>query len=325
MGYKVVKKKPVVLLPFKSSSLSPAIGRMLDENLSTEMGRSGVFDVLNNAPDFSLDATLKMPKENLDMFRLAEMSDIQYLVVPRIEKENDNFKVIADLYDVTRITGVAQYTRECNCPFEDVVFLVLADLSEKFSKGKFALGKQCPPDMVKFDKSTYTMGSPVKYDNNSVATVRVNNFCIDKYEFPNVLGRDVETEKTWAEAQEACRSRHKRLCSEFEWEYACRGKFNLFYPYGNQYDSKKCNTETKKQERAGSLVDCHGESNVYDMSGNVNEWTGSNWDANISNKVIRGGGWFSGAKESRCTLRFSNHPNTRARPIGFRCCQSLEN
>lgn len=325
MGYKAVKKKPTVLLPFKSGSLSPAIGRMLDENIVTELVKTGVFDVQNRYPDFNLDIALKMPLASLDLYRLAELSDIQYLVIPRIEKAGTSFKVTADLYDVTRLTTISQYSRECNCPFEDVVFIILADLSQQFSRARFDLDTLCPGDMVRFGKNTYTMGSAVKYDNNPVGTARVNSFCIDKYEFPNVLGRDVEAEKTWIEAYEACRSRNKRLCTEFEWEYACRGQFNLFYPYGNQYDEKKCNTEGKKAERVGSTVECHGEALVYDMSGNVNEWTGSNWDANIQNKVIRGGGWFSGEKESRCTLRFSNHPVTRAKAIGFRCCKSIEN
>jgi formylglycine-generating enzyme required for sulfatase activity len=228
------------------------------------------------------------------------------------------------MFDVRRIHLVGRYARECNCPFEDVVFLILPDLANKLSQVKFNLEKKCPGDMVKIAKTTYTMGSSVPYDNNPAVSVRVNNFCIDKYEYPNTLGREPVTGKNWYEAHKLCARLGKRLCSEYEWEYACRGKFNFFYPYGNQYSEEKCNTEGKKAKKSGSFLKCHGENYVYDMSGNINEWTGSNWDANIRNKVIRGGGWFSGSKESRCTLRFSNRPKTRANPIGFRCCLSIK-
>jgi len=263
--------------------------------------------------------------ENLDIYRLAELSDIQYLIVPQIEKIGDNFKLTAELFDVKRITALARYERECNCPFEDVVFLMLADLADQFSKCKLELDKECPAGMVKFEKSNYTMGSSIKYDNNPVGTIMVNPFCIDQYEYPNIPGKEPEAEKSWREANQICAKAGKRLCTEFEWEHACRGKFNLLYPYGNQYDDHRCNTEGTKAERIGDRVDCHGEALVYDMSGNLNEWTGSNWDANIQNKVIRGGGWFSSEKEARCTLRFSNNPDTRAKAIGFRCCKSIDN
>ncbi len=56
--------------------------------------------------------------------------------------------------------------------------------------------------MIRFDKTTYTMGSAVKYDNNAVGSAHVKPFCIDKYEYPNILGNAVEVEKTWMEAEQ---------------------------------------------------------------------------------------------------------------------------
>jgi formylglycine-generating enzyme required for sulfatase activity len=297
---------------------------MLNENFISELVKPGVLDIQNRYPGFSLDKTLNMVVDNLDVYRLSEISRVEYLVIPAIEKVGDGFRISAELFDVKRMALIARYVRECSCPFEDVVFLILPDLAAKLSKARFTLDKHCPDGMVPMSKATYTMGSAEKYDNNSMVTVNVNAFCIDKYEYPNVLGADPVVEKTWYEAHELCKSKGKRLCTEYEWEHACRGKYNFLYPYGNQYQSGKCNTEGRKAKRAGDFVDCHGKSMIYDMSGNINEWTGSNWDANISNKVIRGGGWFSGQKESRCTLRFSNRQNTRAKPIGFRCCKSIK-
>lgn len=322
-GYKNVKKKKLLILPVMSLSLSSPICRMLDENLITESVKPGLFDVLNRYPDFNLDMALGMPSEALDFYKLAEVSDIEYILRPRVEKTEDSFHVEADLIDVKRISSIASYTRNCGCPFEDVVFLMIPELCDKMSKARFELETDCPKEMVKFDKAAYTMGSPNKYDNNPEVQVRVNPFCMDKYEFPNTLGHDPVLEKTWYEADSLCKTVGKRLCTEFEWEYSCRGKFNWFYPYGNQYNEALCNTEGKESKPAGSFLNCHTESLIYDLSGNLNEWTGSNWDANIKNKVIRGGAYFSGEKDSKCTLRFSNRPNIKAKAIGFRCCKSV--
>jgi hypothetical protein len=322
-GYKNIKKKKTLILPVGSATLSPPICKMLDENLITESVKTGVFDVINRYPDFILDNALGMPLEALDFYKLAEISDIEYIIRPKVEKLENTFRVDADIIDVKRITALASYSRECGCPFEDVVFLIMPELSDKMAKAKFDLEAECTANMVRFEKTAFTMGSSNKYDNNPEVQVRVSPFCMDKYEFPGGLGKDPAVEKSWNEADSLCKSAGKRLCTEFEWEYACRGKFNWFYPYGNKYNDGACNTEGKEAKSTGSFLNCHTEAQVYDMSGNLNEWTGSNWDANIKNKVIRGGAWFSGEKDSKCTLRFSNRPSTKAKAIGFRCCKSV--
>jgi len=323
-GYKNIKKKKTVLVPFLSKSLSGPVTKMLDENLITEIVKPGVHDIINRYPGFDVEMALNQPLgTEVDIYKLSETADFEYLIVPKIEKDGDRFRVTADLMDVRRMTLLTAYVRECSCPFEDVVFLILPELAEKTSKARFELAAQCPIDMVTFEKASYTMGTADKYDNNPEITVRVSNFCMDKLEFPNKLGSDPVSDITWNSADSSCRAAGKRLCSEFEWEYACRGKFNYTYPYGNQYKSGACNTESKDVKAVGSFLDCRSDANLYDLSGNVNEWTGSNWDANIRNKVIRGGAYFSGEKDSKCTLRISNRPVTRAKAIGFRCCKSI--
>jgi hypothetical protein len=322
-GYKIIKKKKMLILPAASTTLSPPICKMLDENLMNESSKTGLFDVMNCYPGFVLENALNMPLTDLDFYRLAEVSDIEDIIRYRVEKLDKIFRVEAELIDVKRISTVFSYTKECGCPFEDVVFLILPEFCERMSKAKFELETQCPKEMVRLEKTAYTMGSPNKYDNNPEVQVRVGSFCIDKYEYPDALGKAPAADNTWNEADSLCKLAGKRLCTEFEWEYACRGKFNWYYPYGNQYNPGNCNTEGKEAKETGSFLNCHTEGMVYDMSGNVNEWTGSNWDANIKNKIIRGGAYFSGEKDSKCTLRFSNRPGTRAKGIGFRCCKSV--
>ena len=77
-GYKVIKKKKTLILPVASSTLSPPICKMLDENLANEAAKSGLFDVMNRFPEFNLENTLSMPLADLDFYKLAEISDIEY-------------------------------------------------------------------------------------------------------------------------------------------------------------------------------------------------------------------------------------------------------
>lgn len=321
-SYKVSKKKETIVIPFKSQSLSPAICNILNENLISEIMKTRKYEILNRYPGFNLNKALCMPVENLDIYRLSELSDIAYLIIPTVEKTDMGFEITIELYNVSRISLLMNYKKQCECPFEDIVFLSLPEAADKLSMVNFNLPTKCPDDMVKFESTVFTMGSDNAYDNNPPVQVRLKSFCIDKFEFPNKMGQKPFIGKSWHEAHNLCKSKNKRLCTEFEWEHACRGKFNFIYPYGNQYMDEKCNTEGKEQKNAGSFVDCHGQKYIYDMSGNVNEWTGSNWDGNIQNKVIRGGGWSSKAKDSKCTLRYSNNPDIKAKTIGFRCCTS---
>ena len=60
------------------------------------------------------------------------------------------------------------------------------------------------------------------------------------------------------------------------------------------------------------------QNGLYDMVGNVWEWTSSNWDTSSSYRVIRGGSWYNDPENCRASLRDIRGPDYRLYNVGFR-------
>ena len=172
------------------------------------------------------------------------------------------------------------------------------------------------------------------------------HFCIDRFEYPNRLGAYPWIVVTWREAVELCRLEGKRLCSEKEWSFACEGEEAMPYPYGYARDADACvidrpwkpvdelALEGRTDDRAlreidwlwqgkpsGSQPRCRSPFGVYDMTGNVDEWTSSVIPGERPS-ILKGGYW--GPIRARC------RPSTRAHgedfafyQQGFRCCADV--
>jgi formylglycine-generating enzyme required for sulfatase activity len=89
---------------------------------------------------------------------------------------------------------------------------------------------------------------------------------------------------TWHDAVTYCRwlsevtGRPYRLPSEAEWEKGARGSDGRIYPWGNQWDAKRCNTrESGKRDTTpvGAFPEGASPYGLLDMAGNVWEWTRS--------------------------------------------------
>jgi len=136
-----------------------------------------------------------------------------------------------------------------------------------------------------------------------------------------------------------------RLPTEAEWEYACRA--DSFTAFANGRISRHhcepdpvleeigwyCGNSGRRPHPVGSKV---GNGwGLFDMHGNVWEWC-SDWHgpAGMSpqrdptgpragtKKVIRGGSWFSTARNCRSAARFSWEPQASSDMIGFRLVRS---
>jgi hypothetical protein len=158
--------------------------------------------------------------------------------------------------------------------------------------------------------------------------VMLGGFFIDQYAYPNEQGGIPLTNVTRDGAKAACEAVGKRLCSELEWERACKGPRNLVYEYGNQYVQKTCGMGNNSRPLpSGYLHGCKSDFGVSDMHGGVWEWTDSPWGRGdtLDRATLRGGNGTEGEVLGRCSNAEPKAPHGKSATIGFRCCAGKRN
>jgi formylglycine-generating enzyme required for sulfatase activity len=139
---------------------------------------------------------------------------------------------------------------------------------------------------------------------------------------------------SWSDAKKYVRwlsqktGKSYRLLTETEWEYAARAGADTAYPWGDVIGSGNANCngcgsqwDNKQPAPVGSFkANAFG---IYDMNGNVCEWTEDCINGNCNIRVIRGGSWFYDALNVRSAQRSGDSPGARDFDDGFRVAREL--
>ncbi|MDD4930153.1 MAG: SUMF1/EgtB/PvdO family nonheme iron enzyme [Gallionella sp.] len=114
-----------------------------------------------------------------------------------------------------------------------------------------------------------------------------------------------------------------RLPTETEWEYACYAGHKTMYCGGDDlrelgWAAEYCEPGTHPVGQ--KLANGYG---LYDMTGNVWEWTSNCWKENCADRVIRGGSWGYIPQLAIASFRHHSAQTTRSKLIGFRLAMTL--
>ncbi len=205
--------------------------------------------------------------------------------------------------------------------------------------GEFQMGSRTD------DAKVYPWEAPHEQPQHPVD---VNAFYIDVHEVTNAEYERFEprhqrnarytpcddcpvTEVSWDEAQAYCHAQGKRLPTEAEWEKAAKGGTEAdpvpLVDYAWFADNTIQRTQPIMQKRPNGY-------GLYDMLGNVREWTGD-WygidyyqqrvrdnpkgPAEGTRRVERGGAFFLPARSVTTTIRYNHPQGFHLYFLGFRC------
>jgi len=178
--------------------------------------------------------------------------------------------------------------------------------------------------------------SPAHYDdgacfiwtNNGFQNVRVPA-SLRNLQYPVVC-------VTWYQARQYCEYKGKKLPSEAQWEYAASAGKGSEYAWGDQPPSQSHCPMPPVNHPAKVASYPANSFGLYDMTGNVWEWASDHYSPDYYSvsdnhdpmgpevgqyRTIRGGGWYSNAKQLRVKNRHWFEPNYSEVSIGFRCAR----
>ena len=178
------------------------------------------------------------------------------------------------------------------------------------------------------------------------------DFCIDRYEYPNVVGELPWVLTSWRQAERICREQGKRLCTEDEYNFACEGPEMLPYVNGYERDAQACNIDREyrqpdhskqlltyerclenavcrqelerldQRHAIGSRLTCVSWAGAVDLNGNVNEWVTRPEQDPPHRSGLKGGWWGPVRNRCRPTVKFHKEFDY-GYEAGFRCCKGF--
>jgi formylglycine-generating enzyme required for sulfatase activity len=276
----------------------------------------------------------------------------------KLEEQNKKLKE-----ELQREAARRQQAEEERRKVEEERRVAEAKRKEEEERQKAQIRDKDGAEMVSVPAGEFWMGSDDgDADEKPRRRVYLDAFRIDKYEVTNALYRrfiDATGRATpqywndskwneaqqpvvgvsWNDAQAYCSWAGKRLPTEAEWEKAARGTDGRKYPWGEQWDASRANSDESKIGKTvavGSYSSGVSPYGAHDLAGNVWEWVADWFDANYysrapgrnpkgpgsgERRVLRGGSWFNLPGGLRASGRSLNDPSNRDYRIGFRCAQ----
>ena len=184
--------------------------------------------------------------------------------------------------------------------------------------------------------------------NSQYAECVAVRYCNEPHELSSATRSDYFTNEAyadypvihvdWNQANAYCSWVGKRLPTEAEWEKAARGSGSYIYPWGNELPGilpmQVNQFETGDTVPVDSFPEGTSPYGVFNMAGNVWEWTADQFDRYYYGKspsenpksvtggvdyVIRGYSWAYPFTNYQITARSSNYVLNHTYDLGFRC------
>jgi formylglycine-generating enzyme required for sulfatase activity len=148
--------------------------------------------------------------------------------------------------------------------------------------------------------------------------VELGPFQVDRLYYPNDPAKPPLVGVSRDQARQLCAERGGRLCTELEWERACKGPESSDFSTGDAWDAG-CAREPSR---------CATGFNVLAMASAIREWVDSDVvpaDGGPRRAVVRGASASEGASLHRCATRRGIAAETKSDDLGFRCCKGAPN
>ena len=147
--------------------------------------------------------------------------------------------------------------------------------------------------------------------------VELGGYEVDRLPYPNDPKKPPLVNVGRDEAERLCTERGERLCTELEWERACKGPTGDRYPSGSDWDPSCAN----------ELLACATGHGALGMGTRFREWTRSEIavEGGKTAAIVRGAAAGDKPEAHRCAARSSMSPDTQSDSIGFRCCSGAPN
>lgn len=204
-------------------------------------------------------------------------------------------------------------------------FLVLAFVLTSPAHGADIL-KDCPqcPEMVRLPglvmaRTETTRGQWLACVRAGSCRDRPVRWRQDDMPMTGVSAADAEAYAAWLSR---LTGRRYRLPTEAEWEDAARAGSTTAYPWGDAMAEGRavCRSCDPRFGHGPAPVASMAANpwGLYDMNGNVWEWTDECWALGCGQRVIKGGSWYFVPGQSRSASRAPQDANSGSYDVGFR-------